>query len=214
MVNENKLIHKTNSDIIEIVFDNTSLDTLLKSELNQNSIYLFDVDFSIGNIKEIDLKLDFPINKKIRIWSSHSVIKEYLAFLYICYICNNNISVVFADKYPYSVSIAGSLPNEVSDLLKHELDLTEKERDTYKQEWISLVDANGELRIFENKEVISIDCNYLSSFIKKVVEENEIKGDLVSSNPNFIGTLMGNDIGNKYTEEVWKYIVEKLGYDK
>lgn len=214
MLNGNKLIHKTNSDIIEIVFDNAGLDTLLKSELNKNSIYLFDVDFSVGNIKDIDLKLNFSKDKKIRIWSSHSVIKEYLAFLYICYICNNNISVVFADEHSYSVSIAGSLPNEVPDLLKNEIELSKEEKEEYKQEWLSLVDANSELRIFENKKVTSVNYDYLNSFIMNVIKENEIKGELVRSNPNFIGALMGNDAGNKLTEEAWEFIVNKLGYDK
>ena len=212
MYKESKFINESDSNIIEIVFDYAAVDTILKTDLKNNSIYLFENDFSMGNLNDINIPLKLPKDKKVRIWSSRSIISEYLNFIYLCNKLDNNISVVFVNEYSHSISLAGSLPEEISDLLKYEKELSKEEQKEYKQEWLNLININSELRLFEKGKVINVNYEYLKNFINNVIKENDIKGKLSSDNSMFIGTLMGHDINNKLKEDVWKEIIEKLGY--
>lgn len=192
------------SDQIEVYFCDAGFHPLMKSPLNKNTFYFFKEDFSIGNIKNRNTDIKIDPNKKVRIWTSHINIHEYLSFLYFCYkFKENNISVVFTDNYSKDMnSIGTTTSEEIPKLLKYEQQLTNKEIEKYKEEWLHLVKEDGELRIFKDQKVISVDYDYLNDYILKYYNENNIY--------ETIGNLMANDMENNFSYDVYRFLINRI----
>lgn len=195
----------SNTNQVEVYFCDAGFTPLYKSNLNKNSFYLFYEDFSINDISNINIKVKISKKQKIRIWSSHSNIHEYLNFLYICYQCpDNNISVIFTDDYKKSLySIGAAKYTEIPTLLKYEIHLTKEEIEMYSNKWLELTKINSELRLFKNGKVINVNYYYLNKYILKYYNETK---DIKS----LIGKLMGLDEENNLSYDVYKYLVDRL----
>lgn len=194
------------SNQVEVYFGDAGFTPLFKSNLNKNSFYFFGKDFSTGDIKNSDFDIEIDPNKSIRIWSSRKSIQEYLNFLYFCYkFQGRNISVVFADDYSKDVySINATTSDEIPEMLKYERKLTSKELDKYKEEWLSLVNENSELRIFKDKKVISVDYDYLNEYISKYYNKD------MDNITRGVAKLMAHDEDNNYSSAVYRFLIERL----
>ena len=194
-------VHKTDSLQVEVYFSDACYAPLFKSALKANSFYCFDHDFTMGDIQNISIDIPIPSTKKIRIWTSHSDIHEYLSFLYICtYFKGEDISVVFVDDYtPDLFSLSAATYNEVSELLKYEKILSAIDRNEYIQEWERLCLENGELRIFKNKKVISVSHDYFNEKIESAYLNNSKQ--LYPT----IAALMASDAENHFADFIYKF---------
>lgn len=194
------------SNQVEVYFGYSGFTPLFKSNLNKNNLYFFGEDFSIGNIKNIDFDINIDRNKKIRIWSSRTCMQEYLNFLYFCYkFQGRNISVVFVDDYSSNVySLGATTSDEIPDMLKYEKELTFEELEKYKEDWVRLVNENGELRIFKDKKVMSVDYDYLNEYILKYYNKD------MDNITRGVAKLMANDEGNNYSDAIYRFLIERL----
>lgn len=185
---------------MDIVFSESGIPLLINN--NINNVFLFDKDFTLGDIREINNNLKLP--NKIRIWSSKSMIKDYLSFLYFCYIHEGDISVVFVDEHDKSLYTIGAAKlAEIVKLLKHEKQLSKQEKDRYAYEWKNLQEENSELRLFKNNKVISVSFSYIEDYIKKHYDNSK------SESQNF-GALLANDDDNHITYNVYRELVGKI----
>lgn len=192
------------SNNVEVYFCDSGFTPLFHSDLKKNTFYSFEEDFSIGNIKNINIDINIDSSKNIRIWSSHSDIHEYLSFLYFCHqFHGQNISVVFVDDYSkYVFSIGTTIHHEIPEILKYEHKLTYEEIEKYKKEWLRLVEKNSELRLFKNKKVISVSYDYLNDYILKHYD----KDNLYKS----ISNLMAADNENHFSSSIYKFLIERI----
>lgn len=198
-------VHETNSKQVEVYFSDACYGPLFKSDLEANSFYLFDYNFTMGDIQNISIDITIPSTKKIRIWTSHSDIHEYLSFLYFCaHFKGENISVIFVDDYAQDLfSLDAATCKEVSELLKYEKTLSVLDRKKYIQEWESLCHENGELRIFNNKKVISVSYDYFDKKIKTAYLNNSKQ--LYPA----IATLMASDTENHFADFIYKFLLQR-----
>lgn len=200
-----KLDNNTNKKQIEVYFNEAGFTPLYKSNLKENSFYLFNEDFSVGDISKVNLKVDIEENRKIRIWTSHSNIHEYLSFLYICHKCpNNDISVIFTDDYEKNLySLGAANYKEITKILKYEIHLIKKDIEKYNNEWLELVKINSELRLFKNKKIISVNYDYLNEYILKYYNKKE---DI----RKIIAKLKGHDEENNLEYNVYEFLINRL----
>ena len=125
-----KVIDNKNTNKLDVFFGYAAFTPLYKSNLINNDLYAFYEDFTIGNIKDIDIPINIDKDKTVRIWSSRNNTQEYLNFLYFCYKLPNQISVIFANEYNrYVNSVGETVPEEIKELLKYEHKLTDEEKD-------------------------------------------------------------------------------------
>lgn len=204
---ERKIIIKnehSKSNIIEFYCNMAGFTPLIKSELKENMFCFFDVDFSIGDISNVDIEIDLDINKNIRVWCCHKNIQEYLNLLYLCYkFKGKNISVIFTDEYDeYMYSVGCSKSEEITNLLKYERKLTNYDIENYKKEWLKLVKINSEMRLFRNRKILNVDYDYLNDYIIEHRNINNIN--------RWIGMLMGYDMDSRLSYNVYKFLVERL----
>jgi len=202
------LPEKINEDQIEIFFCDAGYESLSKSNLNKNFLYLFPENFTIGDISNININLSFPKGKSIRIWSCHKNIQEYLNFLYICYKYEGkNISVIFTDEYDKNVFSVGTLRyDEISSALEHTHILSAEEISTYKKEWQKLVKENGEIRLFVDNKVKSCKYNYLYNYIALYYDKENLS--------KTIWYLMAYDQENNLNDETYRFLINKLFNNK
>ena len=191
------------NNYIEICFDKACKSILNKSIINNNEIKVFNKNFTIGDIKNIDNNLITIKEKNIRIYTSKSNIRDYLGFLYLCYKYNDaNIHVIFTDDYIKEAhTLACITPEEIPELLKIEKKLTNEEINSYSKEWEELVKDNSEIRLFENGKVISTTYNYLDNFIN----ENIIKDNFDKTCAN----MMVHSLNNHFTEDVCNKLLDR-----
>lgn len=186
--------------MIEIVFNSGAIKPL--KDNNLNNIYLFDKDYTIGDISNIKLDIDF--NEDIRIWTSKKSVQEYLNFLLFCKYYNGNISVIFVDRYSSFIRTIGEIDSkEIDNLLKLEKKLSDDEKILFSIEWDTIMKDNSEIRLFSEKNIISVNYKYLNEYIKKYYDKN------LSIEKN-IGKLMSYDDDNNISFEVWEKIISKL----
>ena len=197
-----KVIDNKNTNKLDVFFGYAAFTPLYKSNLINNDLYAFYEDFTIGNIKDVDIPINIDKDKTVRIWSSRNNTQEYLNFLYFCYKLPNQISVIFANEYnKYVNSVGETVPEEIKELLKYEHKLTDEEKDRYKNEWIKLADENSEIRLFQNGKIISTNYNYLNSYIDKYYDRNNIR--------RTVATLMGNDTENNLSSDIYNFLIER-----
>ena len=197
-----KVIDNKNTNKLDVFFGYAAFTPLYKSNLINNDLYAFYEDFTIGNIKDVDIPINIDKDKTVRIWSSRNNTQEYLNFLYFCYKLPNRISVIFVNEYDGYVYSAGALNyKEIKELLKYEHKLTDEEKDRYKNEWIKLADENSEIRLFQNGKIISTNYNYLNSYIDKYYDKNNIR--------RTVATLMGNDTENNLSSDIYNFLIER-----
>ena len=197
-----KVIDNKNTNKLDVFFGYAAFTPLYKSNLINNDLYAFYEDFTIGNIKDVDIPINIDKDKTVRIWSSRNNTQEYLNFLYFCYKLPNRISVIFVNEYDEYVYSAGALNyKEIKELLKYEHKLTDEEKDRYKNEWIKLVNENSEIRLFENGKIISTNYDYLDKYIDKYYDENNIRRTVTA--------LMGNDTENNLSSDIYNFLIER-----
>ena len=197
-----KEIDNKNMNNLDVFFGYAAFTPLYKSPLINNDLYTFYEDFTIGNIKDVDIPINIDKDKTIRIWSSKNNTQEYLNFLFFCYKLPNRISVIFVNEYDEYVYSAGSLNyKEIKELLKYEHKLNKEEKDKYKNEWIKLADENSEMRLFQNGKIISTNYDYLNSYIGKYYDKNNIR--------RIVATLMGNDTENNLSSDIYNFLIER-----
>lgn len=197
-----KVIDNKNMNKLDVFFGYAAFTPLYKSNSINNDLYAFYEDFTIGNIKDVDIPINIDKDKTVRIWSSRNNTQEYLNFLYFCYKLPNRISVIFVNEYDEYVYSAGALNyKEIKELLKYEHKLTDEEKDRYKNEWIKLVNENSEIRLFQNGKIISTNYDYLDKYIDKYYDENNIR--------RTVATLMGNDTENNLSSDVYNFLIER-----
>ena len=197
-----KVIDNKNMNKLDVFFGYAAFTPLYKSNLINNDLYAFYEDFTIGNIKDVDIPINIDKDKTVRIWSSRNNTQEYLNFLYFCYRLPNRISVIFVNEYDEYVYSAGALNyKEIKELLKYEHKLTDEEKDRYKNEWIKLVNENSEIRLFENGKIISTNYDYLDKYIDKYYDENNIRRTVTA--------LMGNDTENNLSSDIYNFLIER-----
>ena len=197
-----KEIENKNMNNLDVFFRYAAFTPLYKSSLINNDLYGFYQDFTIGNIKDIDIPINIDKDKTIRIWSSRNNTQEYLNFLYFCYKLPNRISVIFVNEYDEYVYSAGAFNyKEIKELLKYEHKLTKEENDKYKNEWIKLVNENSEIGLFQNGKIISTNYNYLDDYIDKYYDKNNIR--------RTVATLMGNDTENNLSSDIYNFLIER-----
>ncbi len=197
-----KVIDNKNMNKLDVFFGYAAFTPLYKSNLINNDLYAFYEDFTIGNIKDVDIPINIDKDKTVRIWSSRNNTQEYLNFLYFCYKLPNRISVIFVNEYDEYVYSAGALNyKEIKELLKYEHKLTDEEKDRYKNEWIKLVNENSEIRLFENGKIISTNYDYLDKYIDKYYDENNIRRTVTA--------LMGNDTENNLSSDIYNFLIER-----
>lgn len=197
-----KVIDNKNTNKLDVFFGYAAFTPLYKSNLINNDLYAFYEDFTIGNIKDVDIPINIDKDKTVRIWSSRNNTQEYLNFLYFCYKLPNLISVVFVNDYnKYLPTVGATTPKEIKELLKYEHKLTKKEKDKYKNEWIRLTNENSEIRLFDNGKIISTNYDYLNSYIDKYYDKNNIR--------KTVATLMGNDAENNLSSYIYNFLVER-----
>lgn len=80
-----KVIDNKNTNKLDVFFGYAAFTPLYKSNLINNDLYAFYEDFTIGNIKDVDIPINIDKDKTVRIWSSRNNTQEYLNFLYFCY---------------------------------------------------------------------------------------------------------------------------------
>ena len=197
-----KVIDNKNTNKLDVFFCCAAFTPLYKSNLINNDLYAFYEDFTIGNIKDVDIPINIDKVKTVRIWSSRNNTQEYLNFLYFCYKLPNQISVIFANEYNrYVNSVGETVPEEIKELLKYEHKLTDEEKDRYKNEWIKLVNENSEMRLFQNGKIISASYDYLDEYIDKFYDKNNIR--------RTVATLMGNDTENNLSSDIYNFLIER-----
>lgn len=197
-----KEIENKNMNNLDVFFRYAAFTPLYKSSLINNDLYGFYQDFTIGNIKDIDIPINIDKDKTIRIWSSRNNTQEYLNFFYFCYKLPNEISVIFVNEYDEYVYSACALNyKEVKELLKYEHNLTKEEKDKYKNEWIKLANENSEIRLFKNGKIISTNYDYLDKYIDKYYDKNNIR--------KTVATLMGNDTENNLSSDIYNFLIER-----
>ena len=197
-----KEIDNKNMNNLDVFFGYAAFTPLYKSPLINNDLYAFYEDFTIGNIKDVDIPINIDKDKTIRIWSSKNNTQEYLNFLFFCYKLPNRISVIFVNEYDEYVYSAGALNyKEIKELLKYEHKLNKEEKDKYKNEWIKLADENSEMRLFQNGKIISTNYDYLNSYIDKYYDKNNIR--------RTVATLMKNDTENNLSSDVYNFLIER-----
>ena len=197
-----KVIDNKNMNKLDVFFGYAAFTPLYKSNSINNDLYAFYEDFTIGNIKDVDIPINIDKDKTVRIWSSRNNTQEYLNFLYFCYKLPNRISVIFVNEYDEYVYSAGALNyKEIKELLKYEHKLTDEEKDRYKNEWIKLVNENSEIRLFQNDKIISTSYDYLNKYIDKYYDKNNIR--------RTVATLMGNDTENNLSSDIYNFLIER-----
>lgn len=197
-----KEIDNKNMNNLDVFFGYAAFTPLYKSTLINNDLYAFYEDFTIGNIKDVDIPINIDKDKTVRIWSSRNNTQEYLNFLYFCYKLPNQISVIFANEYNrYVNSVGETVPEEIKELLKYEHKLTKEEKDKYKNEWIKLVNENSEIRLFQNGKIISTNYNYIDDYIDKYYDKNNIR--------RTVATLMENDTENNLSSDIYNFLIER-----
>ena len=202
-----KVIESKNMNKLDVFFGYAAFTPLYKSNLINNDLYAFYEDFTIGNIKDVDIPINIDKDKTVRIWSSRNNTQEYLNFLYFCYKLPNRISVIFVNEYDEYVYSAGALNyKEIKELLKYEHKLTKEEKDRYKNEWIKLVNENSEIRLFQNDKIISTNYDYLDKYIDKYYDKNHIR--------RTVATVMGNDTENNLSSDVYNFLIERKTKNK
>ena len=197
-----KVIDNKNMNKLDVFFGYAAFTPLYKSNSINNDLYAFYEDFTIGNIKDVDIPINIDKDKTVRIWSSRNNTQEYLNFLYFCYKLPNKISVIFVNEYDeYAHSVGEVATEEIAKLLEYEHKLTKEEKDRYKNEWIKLVNKNSEIRLFKNGKIISTNYDYLNSYIDKYYDENNIR--------RTVATLMGNDTENNLSSDIYNFLIER-----
>ena len=169
----------------ELGNDTIKFDALFSIGIINNNIISYNDEF-YKLIKEegiYDIKKDYNLEdnlnllnnfindkNKIRIWTSHNQIDDYLMFLFICnYLTNinyENIYVIFSDIYNkdyYSPSCMDK--NELEESLKYEHKLTKEEIIKYNKEWLRIVNNNSDMRIINDNKVECVSFNYYDSYI-------------------------------------------------
>ena len=190
------------NNVVEICFTKAGEKTLKDSFLNKNEIICFSEDFVIGDISNIDKKINVDSSKKVCIYSCKNNIHDYLSFLYLCSILNNDIYVVFTDDYvkdAFSLSAISS--REINEILKHEKKLSKDNIEKYKNEWKKLTEENSELRIIKNQKVMSVSYNYLDSYINKCT----VDGDIHKT----VANMMLSDNENNFSDTICYYLLER-----
>lgn len=188
--------------VVEICFSEAGKNTLKNSILNRNEIIYFSKDFVIGDINNIDREIDIDSSKKVCIYSCRNNIHDYLSFIYLCSILNNDISVVFTDDYSKDAfSLSSITPKEINDVLKYEKILSKDDIERYKNEWVELSKENSELRIIKDKKVISVSYDYLDKYIKECLVDKDIN--------KTIANMILNDKDNNFSDKVCYYLVER-----
>ena len=197
-----KVIDNKNTNKLDVFFGYAAFTPLYKSNLINNDLYAFYEDFTMGNIKDIDIPINIDKDKTVRIWGSKNNTQEYLTFLYFCYKSPNEISIVFVNEYnKYLPTVGAVVPEEIKELLKYEHKLTDEEKDKYKNEWIKLTNENSEIRLFQNGKIISTNYDFLDKSIDKYYDKNNIRWT--------VATLMGNDTCNNLSSDVYNFLIER-----
>ena len=181
-----KLDNNTNKKQIEVYFNEAGFTPLYKSNLKENSFYLFNEDFSVGDISKVNLKVDIEENRKIRIWTSHSNIHEYLSFLYICHKCpNNDISVIFTDDYEKNLySLGAANYKEITKILKYEIHLIKKD--------IEKNNYGKYVKIYETEIPLAIKTAEASIKGKSIFEYDK-KGTVANAYENLVEEVLEDE---------------------
>lgn len=220
-----------NKLITEIIYGDSALYSINKSNLNKNNIIKFDAMFSIADLSNIDNyeihlskkiyledviysfksemnKVDNSIanHHKIRIWCSHKENNSYLLFLFICnYLKNKDceIYVVYSEEYKEECYSPSCMTSEeLEKLSKLEHLLTSKDIINFSNEWLKIKEINSEMRILENGKVKSVSYDY---FDKTILEK--LKKIEPTKESHLIGSLMA-DYNTGVT--IFIYLVNRL----
>ena len=172
--------------------------------------HLFDREMVYDNFKKSIDDLLNSINQDtiIRVYSSKINIDDYLLILYICNLLKdkvNTIKVVFVNDYKDVFSLGTLDTTEVKEVLNKEIELTEEQVNNYSKEWEELINANSELRAFENDKVIN--KNY-SDYDDIILNELDKLGQCKI--PVLVGNLLANAITTSYEVQTYSYLVERL----
>lgn len=172
--------------------------------------HLFDREMVYDNFKKSIDDLLNSINQDtiIRVYSSKINIDDYLLMLYICNLLkdkDNTIKVVFVSDYKDVFSLGALDTTEVKEVLNNEIKLTKEEINNYSKEWEELINANSELRAFENDKVIN--KNY-SDYDDIILNELDKLGQCKI--PVLVGNLLANAITTSYEVQTYSYLVERL----
>lgn len=137
---------------------------------------------NIDSLESTNKELDATIkkNSKVRIWTTHDDIDEYLTFIYVCnYLLNANcdLYVMFSDEYNKECYSPTCLfENELEELTKLEHKLSKEEILKYSNEWEKVVKDNSDMRVMENGKVKSVTFDYYNNLIlNKLDELGEVK---------------------------------------
>lgn len=212
--------------MLEIVSSDTDKLILEKIGLKKENILVMPLLLNIGDLsflnqyerpilKEVlgiqDVNFKEKIDqihseKEIRVWSNHYNIEDYLLLLYICSIFDGRLFVVFSDLTHGTSYSLGSLPKYAYDKLidlTYEIPLIEKL--DYKDEWQKIVNANSDLRVLNNKKVLSVSFDSFNGDILTILKR---EGEIPVA--RFIGILMTLNLVGYTCDLVYLYLIKRL----
>lgn len=210
--------------MLEIVFSDSEKLLLERSNLfNKEDILSLTFLLSMGKLDDFeyqtkrtigDIEVNIPSEisklknkvkdyKNIRIWYASNVNEDYLSMMYVVYLCSDkNIQVV--DGYQ-RYGISGYADDEIKDLVKKSRVLSKEEIQEYILKWNKIYDANSEVRILNNGEIIneSYEC-FDSEILDKLYSLGELK------EWSFIGNCMANNLKSFVMSVCYKSRVDYL----
>lgn len=178
--------------VLEITISGTDRMVLVKSNLfNENDIIDFSLLLTYGKVKEIETKeykkvslAEFNPKKEcdrlvkklenyneIRIWYSLGDCEDLNTYYYLVnYLSDKNKIIYSCNVYNECNNSLGSYtPSEIKKLLVNTKLLTKEDISSISLSWKQLEKENDDLRLIEDKKLVSHDFNYLDNKILEIL---------------------------------------------
>ena len=187
------------SNVIEVIFGDSTFFTMSNSSLNLNKIIKFNTLFSIGDVSNINnYKIIVPreifnksiynfgnemkaftnfikTNQKIRIWTSKKDSDCYILLLYLCNYLKegySNLYVVFVDELNDEfLSPAMLREEELENALKYERKLSFEDINNFSNEWEYIKNTKTDMRLMINNKLELVGFDYFDDIILEKLNE-------------------------------------------
>ncbi|KPN96256.1 DUF1835 domain-containing protein [Lysinibacillus sp. ZYM-1] len=197
----------------------------LMNHLNMDEDYLFNYQDvfkeTIAKIKSI------PEQVNIFIWFGENA-DEQTALRYVLYLLKGKTNNIFL----IHTTNLGDTPIHTSEIEPNQLKmiyersrtgqhLKQEERENYEQEWLTLSNCKGNLRVWGNEALCLVDDDYYDDYILQTAKKLQLERRFLKS-ARLIGEIIGNlnqSIGDQYFEYrlihlIFKGVFEMEGVPK
>jgi len=231
LLNEEKIIHFSDNFSIGPVWKLEEDKGLaqrhkwLMNHLNMDEDYLFNYQ---NVFKETLFKIkSIPEQVYIFIWFGENA-DEQTALRYVLYLLKgrtNNIFLIHttnsADTPIHTNEIEPNQLKMIYESSRTGQHLTQEERENYEQEWLTLSNCKGNLRVWENEALCLVDDDYYDDYILQTAKKLQLERRFLKS-ARLIGEIIGNlnqSIGDQYFEYrlihlIFKGVFEMEGVPK